>query len=97
MIKNSELINILNTLGFEWRDFKDSSDGSGYFMKVIHSEEELGYVRFYCFATSIDAWRVEVRNCKNNSEGTFYFNNDEVPLEDVNTLIRLCKINLVLE
>ena len=86
MVKNEELINILNALGFEWYDFEDSTDGSGgCFSKVRYDKEEWYYVRITHFT---DKWRVEVRNCEKDNE---------VSLEDINSLIRICKINLILE
>ena len=96
-IKNEELINILNKLGFEWYDFEDSTDGSGSFSKTIKNKEESYYISFSCFASFTDAWKVKVRNCKNYNRGTLYFNNNEISLEDINSLIRICKINLILE
>lgn len=96
MIKNEELISILKKLGFEWYDFEDSVDGSGIcFSKVRTDKGESYYIRFICFAD--DRWRVEVRNCEKDNEGTLSFKDSEVSLEDVNSLIRVCKINLILE
>ena len=95
MIKNEELINILNALGFEWYDFEDSTDGSGgCFLKVRNDKEEWYYIRLTHFTSK---WRVEVRNCDKDNEGTLTFKDNEVSLEDINSLIRICKINLTLE
>ena len=94
MIKNEELINILKKLGFEWHVFEYSTDGSGYFSKVRDNEEEWYYIHITHFT---DKWRVEVRNCEKDNEGTLSFKDNEVSLEDVNSLIRICKINLILE
>lgn len=95
-MKNEKLISILKKLGFLRYDFEDSVDGSGIcFSKVKANTEESYYVRFTCFTG--DEWRVEVRNCKKDNEGTLSFKDSEVSLEDVNSLIRICKINLILE
>ena len=94
MIKNEELINILKALGFEWYGFENSTDGSGSFSKVRNNEEEWYYIRIYHFT---DKWRVEVGNCEKNNEGILYFKDNEVSLEDINSLIKICKINLTLE
>ena len=95
MIKNEELINILKALGFERYEFEDSIDGNGgCFSKVRNNEEEWYYIRITHFT---DKWRVEVRNCEKDNEGTLSFENNEISLDDINTLIRICKINLILE
>ena len=94
MIKNEELINILKALGFEWYGFENSTDGSGSFTKVRNNKEEWYYIRIIHFT---DKWRVEVRNCEKDNEGTLSFKDNEVSLEDINSLIRICKINLILE
>ena len=94
MIKNEELINILKTLGFEWYGFENSTDGSGNFIKVIRNKEEWYYINVSYFT---DEWQVLVRNCEKNNEGKLTFKDNEVSLEDINSLIRRCKINLVLE
>ena len=94
MIKNEELINILKALGFEWYGFENSTDGSGNFIKVIRSKEEWYYINVSYFT---DEWQVLVRNCEKNNEGKLTFKDNEVSLEDINSLIRICKINLVLE
>ena len=94
MIKNEELINILKALGFEWYGFENSTDGSGNFIKVIRNKEEWYYINVSYFT---DEWQVLVRNCEKNNEGKLTFKDNEVSLEDINSLIRLCKINLVLE
>ena len=95
-MKNEKLIGILKKLGFLRYDFEDSVDGSGIcFSKVKANTEESYYIRFTCFTG--DEWRVEVRNCEKNNEGTLSFKDNEVSLEDVNSLIRICKINLILE
>ena len=94
MIKNEELINILKALGFEWYGFENSTDGSGNFTKCIRNKEEWYYINVSYFT---DEWQVVVRNCEKNNEGKLTFNDNEVSLEDINSLIRICKINLVLE
>ena len=95
-MKNEKLISILKKLGFLRYDFEDSVDGSGIcFSKVRTDKGESYYIRFTCFTG--DEWRVEVRNCEKNNEGTLSFKDSEVSLEDVNSLIRICKINLILE
>ena len=94
MIKNEELINILKALGFEWYGFENSTDGSGSFKKVRNNEEEWYYIRFSYFTNE---WRVEVRNCEKDNSGTLSFKDNEISLEDINSLIRICKINLILE
>ena len=94
MIKNEELINILKALGFEWYGYGDSTDGSGSFSKVRNNKGERYYIRFSYFTNE---WRVEVRNCEKDNSGTLSFKDNEVSLEDINTLIRICKINLILE
>ena len=94
-MENEKLISILKKLGFEWYNFEDSTDGSGgCFSKVRNNEEEWYYIHITHFT---DKWRVEVRNCEKDNEGTLSFKNNEVSLEDVNSLIRICKINLILE
>ena len=96
MIKNEELINILKKLGFLRYDFEDSVDGGGIcFSKIKNNKEESYYIRFTCFTD--DKWRVEVRNCEKDNEGTLSFKDNEVSLEDINSLIRICKINLILK
>ena len=66
MIKNEELINILNALGFEWYDFEDSTDGSGgCFSKVRNNKEEWYYIRLTHFTNK---WRVEVRTLQMNGK-----------------------------
>ena len=97
MIKNEELINILKVLGFKWYRFEDSTGDSGSFSKVRSNKEEWYYIRISYFAANYNNWKVEVRNCKEDNEGTLYFRDNEVSLEDINTLIRICKINLILE
>lgn len=97
MIRNEELINILKALGFEWYGFEDSTDGSGSFSKVRNNKDEWYCVRLSYFASFTDAWKVEVLNCEKNNEGTLYFKDNEISLEDINSLIRICKINLILE
>lgn len=94
MIKNEELINILKALEFEWYGYGDSTDGRGSFAKVRNSKGERYYIRFFYFTNE---WRVEVRNCEKDNSGTLSFKDNEVSLEDINTLIRICKINLILE
>ena len=94
MIKNEELINILKTLGFEWYGFENSTDGSGNFTKCIRNKEEWYYINVSYFT---DEWQVIVRNCEKNNEGKLTFKDNEVSLEDINSLIKLCKINLILE
>ena len=94
MIKNEELINILKALGFEWYGFENSTDGSGNFIKVIRNKEEQYYINVSYFT---DEWQVLVRNCEKNNEGKLTFKDNEVSLEDINSLIRICKINLTLE
>ena len=97
-MENEKLISILKKLGFEWYDFEDSDSvyGSGIcFSKVRTDKGESYYIRFICFADN--GWRVEVRNCDKDNEGTLSFKDNEVSLEDINTLIRVCKINLILE
>ena len=95
-MENEKLLSILKKLGFLRYDFEDSVDGSGIcFSKVKTNTEESYYIRFTCFTD--DEWRVEVRNCKKNNEGTLTFKDNEVSLEDINSLIRICKINLILE
>ena len=94
MIKNEELINILKALGFEWYGFENSTDGSGNFIKVIRNKEEWYYINVSYFT---DEWQVLVRNCEKNNEGKLTFKDNEVSLEDINSLIRICKINLILE
>ena len=94
MIKNEELINILKALGFEWYGFENSTDGSGKFTKLIRNKEEWYYINASYFT---DKWQVVVRNCEKNNEGKLTFNDNEVSLEDINSLIKLCKINLILE
>ena len=95
-MENEKLTSILKKLGFEWYDFEDSVDGNGIcFSKVRTDKGESYYIRFICFAD--DGWRVEVRNCDKDNEGTLSFKDNEVSLEDINTLIRICKINLILE
>lgn len=95
-MENEKLISILKKLGFLRYDFEDSVDGSGIcFSKVRVNTEESYYVRFICFIG--DEWRVEVRNCQKNNEGTLSFKDNEVSLEDINSLIKICKINLILE
>ena len=96
-MENEKLISILKKLGFEWYGFEDSTDSSGYFSKVRENNEEWYYIYLYYFASSTYAWKVEVRNCGKNNEGTLSFKDNEVSLEDVNSLIRICKINLILE
>lgn len=97
MIKNEELISILKKLGFEWYSFEDSTDGSGYFLKVRDNKEELYSIYLYYFASLTYTWKVGVCNGKKGNLGTLYFKGNEVSLEDINTLIRICKINLILE
>ena len=95
-MENEKLLSILKKLGFLRYDFEDSVDGGGIcFSKVKTNTEESYYIRFTCFTD--DEWRVEVRNCKKNNEGTLTFKDNEVSLEDINSLIRICKINLILE
>ena len=95
-MENEKLISILKKLGFLRYDFEDSVDGGGIcFSKVKTNKEESYYIRFTCFTD--DEWRVEVRNCNKDKEGTLSFKDNEVSLEDVNSLIRICKINLILE
>ena len=96
-MENGKLISILKKLGFERYDFEDSVDGSGicFFSKVRTDKGESYYIRFICFAD--DGWRVEVRNYDKDNEGILSFKDNEVSLEDINTLIRVCKINLILE
>lgn len=94
MIKNEELINILKALGFEWYGFENSTDGSGSFRKVKNNEEEWYYIRISYFT---DKWKVEVHNCEKDNKGTLSFKDNEISLEDINSLIRICKINLILE
>ena len=94
MIKNEELINILKALGFEWYGFENSTDGSGSFKKVRNNEEEWYYIRFSYFTNE---WKVEVHNCEKDNSGTLSFKDNEISLEDINSLIRICKINLILE
>ena len=94
MIKNEELIKILKALGFEWYGFENSTDGSGNFIKVIRNKEEWYYINVSYFT---DEWQVFVRNCEKNNEGKLTFKDNEVSLEDINSLIRICKINLTLE
>ena len=95
-MENEKLIDTLKKLGFEWYDFEDSVDGSGIcFPKVKTNKGENYYIRFIWFAD--DGWRVEVRNCEKDSGGTLSFKDNEVSLEDINSLIRICKINLILE
>lgn len=96
MIKNEELISILKELRFLRCDFKDSVDGDGIcFIKSNSNREENYLIRFTYFTD--DKWRVEVRNCEKNNEGILSFKDNEVSLEDINTLIKICKINLILE
>ena len=45
MIKNEELINILNTLGFEWYGFEDSIDGIG--VLTYSTNEFVGFLGPY--------------------------------------------------
>ena len=95
MIKNEELINILRAMGFEWYRFEDSTDGNGGCFSIVrNNKEEWYYIRIIHFT---DKWRVEVRNCEKDNEGTLSFENNEISLEDINTLIRICKINLILK
>ena len=94
---NKKLINILKKLGFEWYDFEDSTDGSGYFSKVTDNKEEWYSIYLYYFASFTYTWKVEVRNCKNGNLGALSFKDNEVSFEDINTLLRICKINLILE
>ena len=95
-MKNEELLNILKELRFLRYDFEDSVDGGGIcFSKSQSNKEESYYIRFIYFTG--DKWRVEVCNCEKNNEGTLSFKDNEVSLEDINTLIRICKINLILE
>ena len=96
MNKNEELISILKKLGFLRYDFKDSVDGSGIcFSKSQSNKEESYLIRFTYFTD--DKWRVEIRNSEEDNEGTLSFKDNEVSLEDINSLIRICKINLILE
>ena len=102
MIESEELINTLRTMGFELYDFVDSTYGSGIcFSKVREGNGEMYYVRFFYFPENwivdTDTWRVEVFNGKNNNSGTLWFRSNEVSREDINSLIRICKINLILE
>ena len=95
-MENGKLISILKKLGFERYDFEDSVDSSGIcFSKVRTDKGESYYIRFICFAD--DGWRVEVRNYDKDNEGILFFKDNEVSLEDINSLIRICKINLILE
>lgn len=94
MITNEELIKILKALGFEWYGFENSTDGSGSFSKVKSNKEEWYHIWFSYFT---DKWKVEVRNCDKDNEGTLTFKDNEISLEDINSLIRICKINLILE
>ena len=94
MIKNEELINILKALGFEWYGFENSTDGSGKFTKVIRNKEEWYYINASYFT---DEWQIAVRNCEKNNEGKLTFKDNEVSLEDINSLLKICKINLILE
>ena len=94
MIKNEELIKILKALGCEWYGFENSTDGSGNFIKVVRNKEEWYYINASYFT---DEWQVVVRNCEKNNEGKLTFKDNEVSLEDINSLIRICKINLILE
>ena len=97
MIKNEELINILKKLGFEWYGYEDSTNGSGYFSKVSNIKGERYSIYISYFALSMDTWRVEVHNWEKDNEGALSFKDNEVSLEDINSLIRICKINLILE
>ena len=101
MIKSEELINILKAMGFEWYDLVDSTYGSGSCFSKVRESDERYYVRFFYFPEAwrvdTDTWRVEVFNSKNNNSGILWFRSNEVSLEDVNSLIRICKINLILE
>ena len=94
MIKNEELINILKALGFEWYGFENSTDGSGKFTKSIRNKEEWYYINASYFT---DEWQIAVRNCEKNNEGKLTFKDNEVSLEDINSLMKICKINLILE
>ena len=94
MIKNEELINILKALGFEWYGFDNSTDGSGKFTKSIRNKEEWYYINASYFT---DEWQIAVRNCEKNNEGKLTFKDNEVSLEDINSLLKICKINLILE
>ena len=94
---NEELINILNTLGFEWYGFEDSIDGSGYFLKVKDNKRERYSIYLYYFTSLMYTWKVGVCNGKKGNLGALYFKGNEVSLEDINSLIRICKINLILE
>ena len=94
MIKNEELINILKALGFEWYGFENSTDGSGKFTKFIRNKEEWYYINASYFT---DEWQIAVRNCEKNNEGKLTFKDNEVSLEDINSLLKICKINLILE
>ena len=94
MIKNEELINILKALGFEWYGFENSTDGSGKFTKSIRNKEEWYYINASYFT---DEWQIAVRNCEKNNEGKLTFKDNEVSLEDINSLLKICKINLILE
>lgn len=49
------------------------------------------------YTECITALNVVVCNCEKNNEGKLTFKDNEVSLEDINSLIRICKINLVLE
>ena len=94
MIKNEELINILKALGFEWYGFENSTDGSGKFTKSIRNKEEWYYINASYFT---DEWQIAVRNCEKNNEGKLTFKDNEISLEDINSLLKICKINLILE
>ena len=94
MIKNEELINILKALGFEWYGFENSTDGSGKFTKSIRNKEEWYYINASYFT---DEWQIAVRNCEKNNEGKLTFKDNEISLEDINSLMKICKINLILE
>ena len=94
MRKNEELINILKALGFEWYGFENSTDGSGKFTKSIRNKEEWYYINASYFT---DEWQIAVRNCEKNNEGKLTFKDNEISLEDINSLMKICKINLILE
>lgn len=96
-MKNEKLISTLKKLGFLWYDFEDSVDGSGYFLKVKDNKRERYSIYFYYFASLMYTWKVGVCNGKKGNLGALYFKSNEVSLEDVNSLIRVCKINLILE
>ena len=102
MIKSEELIKILKAMGFEWYDLVDSIDGSGScFSKIKESNGEMYYIRFFYFpeawGVDTDTWRVEVFKGKNNNSGILWFRSNEVSIEDINSLIRICQINLILQ